>query len=985
MLRGMLGAMAVFVLAVSAGAASAVVTPAAEEKGRYIVVFEDWVEHPAALARLQTEEAGSRLGFVYRYALNGYSAELTPQAVGGLRRNPQVRYVVADGQTEDLAQETPTGIARVFVPPNKTLDIDGVDDLPLDVDIAVIDGGVNAHEDLIIAKRTNCTVGPECVDGTGFDTTGHGTWVAGVAGAMDNGVGVVGTAPGARIWSVKTSEGQQGLTSWRLAGIDWVIATQTDGDPDNDIEVANMSFACPNQCPPPTPFDQALANMVAVGVVPVVAAGNGNVDLKNTSPANAPDALAVSGISDYDGKPGGLSSSTCVSSTSSDDARWVKSGSNGSNFGPGVDVAAPAGCIKSTASWAFNGYGPPDSGTSVAAPHVAGAAAVLAAQEIPQSKADVEAIEETIERAGNLNWTDTSLDGIHEPLLDMSNELIFWGWAPTPTFFTNVGSLGSGNGQFNSPADVEVDPATGDLLVADQNNHRIQRLNSKGEYLSQFGSNGSANGQFKSPRSVAVDSSGNIWVADQNNHRIQKFTSSGTHLKTCGSEGTGPGQFSAKGPKAIAVGAEDNVWVTDYSNRVLKFNYNCSYVTSITGFSETAGIDIAAEKIWVTDWSADKVKVYSEKELVVPLFQISATGSGFGQLNGPDGVEVDSKGNVWVLETENDRIQQFNQAGKYRSQFGTGVFTVNQSVSLTSDGKGSIWFAHNTGNRLQKWVVPIYAPTLYASVGSTGSGNGQFNSPADVEVEPGTGELLIADQNNNRIQRFNSKGAYLSQFGTTGSADGQFKSPRSVAIDANGHIWVADSGNHRVQKFTANGTYLRKCGSQGSGNGQFSSKGPKTIAVDATNNVWVTDYSGRVQKFNTECVFQTSITGFSESAGIDIAAGKIWVTDWSADKVKVYNESGVLQFQVGTVGSGLGRLNGPDGVEVDSKGNVWVLETENDRVQQFSEKAGEYRSQFGAGQFTVTQGVSLTSDGKGGLWLAHNSASRLQKWLVPRG
>jgi subtilisin family serine protease len=687
-------------LTMLAAGASAVVAEPAEEKGRYIVVFEDEVEHPTTRARAQTEQAGGRLGFVYRHALNGYSAELSRQAVERLRRDSRVKYVVADGQAEEIAQETPTGIARVFAPPNKTLDIDGVDDLRIYADVAVIDSGILlTHEDLKIAGRTDCSNGTEleseCIDETGTFSTGHGTWVAGIIGAIDNGVGVVGTAPGARLWSVKVlgPEGKA-FTSEILAGIDWVTAGQSDGDPANDIEVANMSLTCV-KCSP-TPYNEALASMVAVGVVPVVAAGNGGVDLKETAPANSPDALAVSGIADYDGKPGGLSSSTCESSTATDDTPWKKS-----NFGPGVDVAAPAGCIKSTSSG--GGYGV-DSGTSAAAPHVAGAAAVLAAPDNPQSKADVEAIEEAIEEAGNFNWSDTSGDGIQEPLLDMSDELEFWGWPSPPTYFTSVGSTGSGNGQFNAPADVEVDSATGDLLVADKSNHRIQRLNSKGEYLSQFGTNGSGNGQFKSPLSVAVDSKGDIWVADSGNNRLQKFKSNGEFIKTCGSKGTGPGQFGEKGPKAIAVGAEDSVWVTDYSNRALKFNYNCSYVTSITGFSETAGIDIAEGKIWITDWLADKVKVYNEAGTLQSQF--GTAGSSPGQLNGPDGLEVDSKGNVWILETENDRVQQFNQADEYRSQFGSGVFTVTQSVSLTSDGKGGLWFSHNTGNRLQKWVVP---------------------------------------------------------------------------------------------------------------------------------------------------------------------------------------------------------------------------------------------------------------------------------------
>jgi subtilisin len=695
-------ALAVLALSVSAGAASAVVAGSADEMGRYIVVFEDDVEYPASFAHAQTEQVNGGLGFVYRYALNGYSASLTWQAVEALRRNPRVKYVVADGLVEAQEQTVPTGIARAFAAANKNLDIDGVDDHRIDVDVAVIDSGTsNTHPDLNVVARTDCSNGTElsakCVDESGTDPTGHGTHVAGTIGAIDNGIGVVGVAPGARIWAVKVLETGPNWTSEIVAGMDWVTGKRKDENPANDIEVANMSLGCAVTECSATMLDEAVIRMVAAGVVAVVSAGNKNADAKGYAPANSASALTVSAIADYDGKPEGKGSiAPPCENLGLDDQR-----ASFSNYGAGIDVAAPGVCIYSTLATGGYGY---KNGTSMAAPEVAGAAAVLAAQDPPKSKADVEEIEEAIEKAGNLNWTDTSGDGTKEPLLDMSNELTFWGWTAPPTYFTSVGSVGSGSGQFNAPADVEVDPATGDLLVADQNNNRIQRLNSKGEYLSQFGTNGSGNGQFKSPRSIAVDSKGNIWVADSGNFRIQKFKSNGEFIKECGSQGTGPGQFSSKGPKAIAVGGEDSVWVTDYSNRVLKFNYNCSYVTSITGFSETAGVDVAAGKVWVTDWLANKVKAYTEAASL--QLEFGTAGSGAGQINGPDGLEVDSKGNVWVLETENDRVQQFNLAGKYRSQFGAGQFTVTKSVSLTSDGKGGLWFAHNTGNRLQKWIVP---------------------------------------------------------------------------------------------------------------------------------------------------------------------------------------------------------------------------------------------------------------------------------------
>ena len=131
-------------------------------RDRYIVVFEDSVEHPADLARAQVEQRNGKLGFIYRVVLNGYSAELPVQAVEGLRRDPRVKYVVIDGEVAPFAQTTPTGVSRVFATANKAIDIDSTDDLRVDADIAVIDTGVDyTNPDLNVVARTDCSNGTE--------------------------------------------------------------------------------------------------------------------------------------------------------------------------------------------------------------------------------------------------------------------------------------------------------------------------------------------------------------------------------------------------------------------------------------------------------------------------------------------------------------------------------------------------------------------------------------------------------------------------------------------------------------------------------------------------------------------------------------------------------------------------------------------------------------------------------------------------------
>lgn len=130
---------------------------------------------------------------------------------------------------------------------------------------------------------------------------------------------------------------------------------------------------------------------------------------------------------------------------------------------------------------------------------------------------------------------------------------------------TNLGTRGNNNGQFDLPSGVAVDNS-GNVYVADAENHRIQKFNSSGTWLWTVGgsSSGSGNGQFFYPEGVAVDCNGNVYVADTGNHRIQKFDSNGTYITQFGSYGNGNGQF--RYPNGVAVDNSGNVYVADTQN-----------------------------------------------------------------------------------------------------------------------------------------------------------------------------------------------------------------------------------------------------------------------------------------------------------------------------------------------------------------------------------------------------------------------------------
>jgi len=409
-------------LCVSIGAAPRADSAVAEDDdtripGHYIVVLEDSTDHPGAVAQAQTDAHGGRLGFVYRYALKGYSAELSDEAVEALRSDPRVKSVTPDREAKPGFQSNPTGVKRVFAIANQKLAINTKADFVVDADIAVMDTGVEEkHPDLKVVKVIDCMSKTCSAETENVPSGSHGTHVAGIAAAIDNAEGVVGVAPGARIWSVKISTATSTSEAVLLAGVDWVTSKASE------IEVANMSIWC--ICSMPL-LEAAIKKTVENGVVFVTIAGNkAELNAENVSPAKNPDAITVGSIADYDGQPNGESKTPPCSLAhyeklvgAEEDDTWA----NESSWGPVVDIVAPGICIYSSVLSKLYGF---DSGTSMAAPHVAGAAAILAAQSNPNNKADVEKIRETILEEGNKNWT-AEYEGEQQPLLDVSNEAVF--------------------------------------------------------------------------------------------------------------------------------------------------------------------------------------------------------------------------------------------------------------------------------------------------------------------------------------------------------------------------------------------------------------------------------------------------------------------------------------------------------------------------------------------------------------------------------
>ncbi len=390
-------------LAVLASPANANMPSAANGRiaGAWIVTLQD----NAAPEKVSAEHArkhGAQIDHLYRYALKGYAARMSDQAAARVAQDPRVRSVEADEVVTAFAQSTPTGIDRIDGELSTTVSGNGSGGV--NVDVAVIDTGIDIdHPDLNVVGGKNCSTGRSYDDGNG-----HGTHVAGTIGAKDDANGVVGVAPGARLWAVRVLN-NQGSGSWSsiICGVDWVTANK------GTIEVANMSLGGSGSepsgagCTTGNSLHDAICKSVAAGVTYAVAAGNSSADSAGFVPAAFDEVITVSALADFNGSAGGGAAATCRSDVDDSFADF-------SNYGADVDLIAPGVCINST--WKGGGYNT-ISGTSMASPHVAGAAALYKASNRTASPSGVKT---ALQNASNTGWNNSDdEDSVKERLLNV--------------------------------------------------------------------------------------------------------------------------------------------------------------------------------------------------------------------------------------------------------------------------------------------------------------------------------------------------------------------------------------------------------------------------------------------------------------------------------------------------------------------------------------------------------------------------------------
>ena len=527
------------------------------------------------------------------------------------------------------------------------------------------------------------------------------------------------------------------------------------------------------------------------------------------------------------------------------------------------------------------------------------------------------------------------------------------------------------NAQLNQPAGVTVD-ANGNLFIADTTNQYIREVS--GGVINSVAGSGVAgffgdssfasSAQLNYPSSVAVDSSGNLYIADRLNSRIRKVASG--IITTVAGIGT-PGFNGDNGaaataaislPQSIVADSAGNLYIADTgNNRVRKITNGAISTLAGTGTAGFTGDGIAA------------------------------AGS---QLNSPAGAGIDSAGNVYIADTGNSRLRKIS-GGAITTVAGNGTqgfsgdngpatsAELNGTVGVAVDTARNLYISDSNNQRVRKVSSGVISTVVGNGTAGFSGDNGpataaQLHNPSGVTVDA-SGNLYVADTANQRVRKI--VGGTITTVAGSGAQgfagdNGQavlasLNNPQGVAVDGVPNLYIADFNNNGVRE-VSNGTISSFAGynSQGySGDGGSSFNAqlnfPRGVATDNNGNIYVADTYNNVIRKIAHGVITTvagnGTPGFSGDGGqatsaqlslpqgvaID-AAGILYIADTQNARIrKVVN--GVISTIAGNGTQGFNGDNGPatsaalsapSGVALDSLGNVYVADTNNNRVRILS-------------------------------------------------
>jgi tripartite motif-containing protein 71 len=404
-------------------------------------------------------------------------------------------------------------------------------------------------------------------------------------------------------------------------------------------------------------------------------------------------------------------------------------------------------------------------------------------------------------------------------------------------------------------------------------------------------------------------------------------------------------------------------------------------------FSHPGGVAVDSKgDLWVADKENNRIVEFNPEGEYIRQF--GSMGSGEGQLKEPYGVAVDTHGDVWVLDTGNDRIEEFTEEGKYIRAVGSrgsGVGQFDYPEGIAVSPHGDVLVSDTYNQRVEEFNED---GEYLKEIGV--EGEGRLNEPEGVAVDS-HGDIWVADWTN-KVEEFNEEGVYIKQIGSAGSGTGEFEHPYGITVDSKGHVLVGDFGNTRIDEFNEEGEYVSQFGEEGTGPGQFSFGYPMGLAATSEGDIWVADSrNNRVEEFSEKGEYLKELLGTGGPEGSQLnrpggvaldSKGNVWVLDTGHNRIAEYSKEGRYLHQFGSEGSGMGQFEEPLGIAIDSENNIWVLDSGNDRVEEFNEK-GEYLKEFGSvglssGQFLHPEGIAV--DSHGNVWISDTYNDRVQEF-----
>jgi hypothetical protein len=285
-------------------------------------------------------------------------------------------------------------------------------------------------------------------------------------------------------------------------------------------------------------------------------------------------------------------------------------------------------------------------------------------------------------------------------------------------------------------------------------------------------------------------------------------------------------------------------------------DYNSSPASGAGYFNNPYGVAVGAGgNIYVSDSGNNRIQVFTSTGAPVTMWgqygnYESSPATGAGYFNMPLGVAVDKNGNVYVVDSNNDRIQEFTSTGTPVTMWGqygsyqaltTGLGYLNGPEGVAVDGSGNISVVDSNNFRVETFNSS-YTPV---SAWVVGQPNGVAVSGSDLYV---TGDFRVGSIFK-EVGEFTSAGATITTWGPFGSSEGQFEQASGVALDSTGNVYVTDIQTNDVQEFTSGGgVTLALWGLPGSGPGDFNE--PTGVAIDSSNNIYVADYgNSRIEKY----------------------------------------------------------------------------------------------------------------------------------------